>query len=70
MSEIKKISTTALAKNLSVSKHELDEILLKIEYVSKMDDGFDLTELGKSFGVMSRKLWLMWLQMKPMTALQ
>jgi len=50
MSQIKKISTTALSKKLELSKHELDEILLRIKYICKTDDGIDLTELGKSNG--------------------
>ncbi|SFV63460.1 hypothetical protein MNB_SV-6-622 [hydrothermal vent metagenome] len=46
MSNIKLISTSALAKKLSMSKHQLDELLLAAKYIVKNDDGFKLTELG------------------------
>jgi len=47
---MKLISTTKLAKKLSLPKNKLDEILLAAKYVEKSDDGFTLTELGKEKG--------------------
>ena len=46
MSDIKLISTSALAKKLSISKHQLDELLLAAKYIIQTDDGYKLTELG------------------------
>ena len=46
MSDIKLISTSALAKKLAISKHQLDELLLAVKYIAQTDDGYKLTELG------------------------
>ena len=46
MSDIKLISTSALAKKLSISKHQLDELLLAAKYIIQTDNGYKLTELG------------------------
>jgi len=46
MPDIKLISTSALAKKLSISKHQLDELLLAAKYIIQTDDGYKLTELG------------------------
>ncbi len=51
----KKISTSALAKKLSTSKYQLDEILLAAGYITKTESGFILTELGiKNSGELTR----------------
>ncbi|MEA2110600.1 MAG: glycerol kinase [Campylobacterota bacterium] len=50
MSNIKLISTSQLAKNLSLSKNKLDELLLAIKYIEKNDNGFILTSKGKDKG--------------------
>ena len=47
MSTTKQISTSALAKKLSISKYQLDELLLAAKYITKDEDGYKLTELGK-----------------------
>jgi len=55
MSNIKYISTTALAKKMSMSKNELDELLLAAKYIVKEDNSYKLTELGvKNSGVIKR----------------
>jgi hypothetical protein len=46
MSQIKKISTSALAKKLSISKYQLDERLLAAGYIIRSTDGYTLTDLG------------------------
>lgn len=46
MSDIKLISTSALAKKISLTKHQLDELLLEAKYIIQTDDGYKLTELG------------------------
>ena len=46
MSGTKLISTSALAKKLSISKRQLDELLLAAKYIIQTDDGYRLTELG------------------------
>ena len=46
MSKIKQISTSALAKKLSMSKHQLDELLLAAKYIIKNEKGYKLTDLG------------------------
>ena len=46
MSKIKQISTSALAKKLSISKHQLDELLLAVKYIIKDEKGYKLTDLG------------------------
>ncbi len=46
MPAIKLISTSALAKKLSISKHQLDELLLAAKYITQTDNGYKLTELG------------------------
>jgi len=46
MSNIKLISTSALSKKLSITKHKLDELLLQVKYIVKTDNGYKLTELG------------------------
>jgi len=46
MSNIKQISTSALAKKLSISKHQLDELLLAAKYIVKDKTGYKLTDLG------------------------
>ena len=46
MSDKKLISTSALAKKLSISKQHLDELLLAAKYIVKTDNGYKLTELG------------------------
>ena len=46
MSKIKQISTSALAKRLSISKHQLDELLLAAKYIIKDEKGYKLTDLG------------------------
>ena len=43
----KKISTSALAKKLSMSKYQLDELLLAAKYIVRHESGYQLTELGK-----------------------
>jgi len=46
MSNIKQVSTSALAKKLSISKYQLDELFLAAKYIVKTDNGYKLTELG------------------------
>jgi len=46
MSKIRQISTSALAKKLSMSKHQLDELLLAAKYIVKDEKGYKLTDLG------------------------
>lgn len=46
MSDRKLISTSALAKKLSMSKQQLDLLLVDAGYVVKTKDGFTLTPLG------------------------
>ena len=46
MSKIKQISTSALAKKLSISKQQLDELLLAAKYIMKDKEGYILTDLG------------------------
>ena len=46
MSNIKKISTSALAKKLSITKVKLDKLLLSLNYIVKDEDGCKLTDLG------------------------
>ncbi len=43
---MKQISTSALAKNLSMSKHKLDELLLAAKYIVRDENGYKLTDLG------------------------
>jgi hypothetical protein len=47
MKNTKKISTSALAKKLNLSKYQLDELLLAAKYIKKDEDGYKLTTLGK-----------------------
>jgi energy-converting hydrogenase A subunit M len=46
MSSSKLISTSALAKKLSMSKYQLDELLLAAKYIVKSEKGYKLTDLG------------------------
>jgi len=46
MSNIKLISTSALAKKMGIPKNKLDEMLLAVKYISKEEKGFSLTALG------------------------
>jgi hypothetical protein len=46
MSTIKQISTSALAKKMSISKHQLDELLLAAKFIIKDGKGYKLTDLG------------------------
>ncbi|MBT5935701.1 hypothetical protein [Sulfurimonas sp.] len=46
MSNIKLISTSALAKKIGIPKNKLDEMLLAVKYISKEEKGFSLTTLG------------------------
>ncbi|HIQ27800.1 MAG TPA: glycerol kinase [Sulfurovum sp.] len=46
MSNIKLISTSALAKKMGIPKKKLDEMLLAVKYISKEEKGFSLTALG------------------------
>ena len=46
MSNIKLISTSALAKKIGIPKNKLDEMLLAVKYISKEEKGFSLTALG------------------------
>ena len=46
MSNSKLISTSALAKKLSISKHQLDELLLAAKYIIQNEIGYKLTDLG------------------------
>jgi len=46
MSNIKLISTSALAKKMGIPKNKLDEMLLAVKYISKEEKGFSLTTLG------------------------
>ncbi len=46
MSTIKLISTSALAKKMSISKYQLDEQLLAAKFVIKEGNTYTLTELG------------------------
>ena len=46
MSNTKLISTSALAKKLSMKKYELDTLLLEAQYIEKCDSGYRLTDLG------------------------
>lgn len=48
MSNIKYISTSALAKKLSIPKNKLDEMLLAAKYIVKEENNFVLTNLGKN----------------------
>jgi len=47
MSIIKQLSTSALAKKMSIPKYQLDEMLLACKYIVKEDNGYSLTDLGK-----------------------
>lgn len=47
MSNIKHISTSALAKKMAIPKYQLDEMLLGCKYIQKNDTGYTLTDLGK-----------------------
>lgn len=47
MPTIKKISTSALAKTMSIPKYKLDEMLIACKYIEKTDTGYCLTILGK-----------------------
>ncbi len=47
MSNIKQISTSALAKKRSLQKYQLDELLLAAKYIQKDGNKSQLTELGK-----------------------
>lgn len=46
MQNKKLISTSALAKKMSIEKYQLDKQLLEIKYIIKDGDKFKLTELG------------------------
>jgi len=46
MSNLKLISTSALAKKLSMSKHQLDELLLAAKYIIRDGEKYKLTDLG------------------------
>jgi hypothetical protein len=46
MSNPKLISTSALAKKMAISKHQLDELLLAAKYIVKTENGYKLTDLG------------------------
>ena len=46
----KKISTTALAKKLDLKKFELDSLLQEHGYVSRSDEGWELTPAGTERG--------------------
>ncbi len=46
MSNLKQISTSTLAKKLSMSKYQLDELLLATKYIIKDDKSYKLTDLG------------------------
>lgn len=46
MSDIKYISTSALSKKLSIPKHQLDEMLLAVNFIEREDEGFVLTNVG------------------------
>ena len=46
MSNIKYISTSALAKKLAISKNKLDEMLLSAKFIQREERGFSLTDLG------------------------
>lgn len=46
MSDIKFISTSALAKKMIISKNKLDEMLLAAKFIIKDEKGFSLTDLG------------------------
>jgi len=50
MSDIKLISTTALAKLLAISKRELDSKFIKDKLIEKIDNTFSLTPLGLKIG--------------------
>lgn len=55
MSTIKHISTSALAKKLSIPKYQLDEMLLACKYIEKADTGYCLTNLGiENSGVLKK----------------
>jgi len=47
MSTIKQLSTSALAKKISIQKYQLDEMLLACKYIVKTENGYSLTDLGK-----------------------
>jgi len=47
MSKIKKISTSALSKIMTIPKYQLDEMLIACKYIEKADTGYCLTDLGK-----------------------
>jgi len=47
MSNIKQISTSALAKKLAISKYQLDELLVAAKYIIKSENGYVLTDLGR-----------------------
>jgi len=46
----KKISTTQLAKKLSISKQKLDKLLLEYKYIEKLEEKYILTDFGISQG--------------------
>lgn len=40
MATMKKISTSALAKTMSIQKYKLDEMLIACKYIEKIDTGY------------------------------
>ncbi len=50
MSTAKQLSTSALAKQMSIPKYKLDEMLVACKYITKTDTGYCLTDLGKEKG--------------------
>jgi len=50
MSDIKHISTSALAKQLSIPKNNLDEIFISSGYLEKDTEGFKITKKGEENG--------------------
>jgi len=50
MIEMKLISASQLAKNLSITKHTLDELLLSAGFIQRDNENFILTKIGEDHG--------------------
>ncbi len=50
MNDVKKISTTSLAKELNISPKELFEHLLEMDMIARQGDNWELTTMGKMRG--------------------
>jgi hypothetical protein len=50
MTETKLISASQLSKNLSITKHALDELLLSAGFIQRDNENFILTKIGEDHG--------------------